>query len=1110
MIDKLLKKYRYLKIKESIVFDLIYFISFYLTIAMIISVSELIFYHSSIIRFKLFTILVALPLNLLFYVFIKLIINAKKLNTNMSDEKLAEEIGYKLPNIGDHLINALQLAKHNFKNKVTAALSKIAIQETRDEINNIEIKKKSHIRIKYKKIISLTYLLSIIIIITNSNSLSRIYNYNLYYPPPKPFKINSNNIIKEIPSGDNLKLEFEVINNRPNKLLLSWTENNLLNTVYLNNQSGKYNYTLENVTNNISYWASYKPKGWIYSWDSISTEIDSILILKRPNIKNINFEINPPDYTNLKNQKIDGSNAQINLIHGSTLSCNIESNQNLKSAILLSDTKDTILFNKIKNKYYINSFSIIKDQIIEIIGINQKNIRNQASLLYRINTIQDLAPEIYISKPKDRYFEINDTDPILISLQANDDFGLDKIWLEYTIIKPDYIQSDTITYIQRINENLKNEEYYDKIFKWDITKYDIFPGDQIKFRLAAKDNNPKKIITKTAYYYATYPSYEDLFTVLNDVEKNIDEASDNIIDQVSDIQDNLESMKLDLLKSDDINWSNQQKAQDSIEKMNDIISEIENMQSIIEDLKEQSKQDNLINEDLIQKFDHFQDLLDSIITPDLLDVMQQMQNALSKMDIDKMLEATKNFDYNLQQFEKQLDRFIDMFEIALAEQKLDELVTSLELLKNEQKYINQKLSEGTLPKNLSSTQNRQNKKFENFQKDLLEAQDLIKNLSEETSDNIDDLIHSTLNKQTKSNLLNAQEKMLKNDISSLEATSIATQNLDSMLVKIKEIQTNFKDEALKDMLNIFHRSISNILDLSNEQDMLNLKFEKIRSSNPIVKNLTYEQFIIGKRFTKFINQIHNLSTKTFHIKPSINKNIGLCKQGIDKTIINLEQRKITTSRNEQKNILGYMNQIALSLIESMNQAQETNSPSGLESYMEQLEQISNGQSQVNNSTMQLGQMGMLSQQEMLGRIQAEQKSLKEKLSNIISEMEGSGNNTNQNSEALSKAQEDMEQVIQDFKDQRINQGTYEKQKKILSRLLDSQKSLKQQDLSEKRKNELGLYKEYEGPLNIPEELGNKDLFFINAMEDALNQNYSIEYEKMFRKYYRELQKNETP
>ena len=44
---------------------------------------------------------------------------------------------------------------------------------------------------------------------------------------------------------------------------------------------------------------------------------------------------------------------------------------------------------------------------------------------------------------------------------------------------------------------------------------------------------------------------------------------------------------------------------------------------------------------------------------------------------------------------------------------------------------------------------------------------------------------------------------------------------------------------------------------------------------------------------------------------------------------------------------------------------------------------------------------------------------------------------------------------------------------------------------------------------MPDNLGNNNLIFIDAMEEALNQNYSDEYKKMFRKYYRELQKNES-
>ena len=43
------------------------------------------------------------------------------------------------------------------------------------------------------------------------------------------------------------------------------------------------------------------------------------------------------------------------------------------------------------------------------------------------------------------------------------------------------------------------------------------------------------------------------------------------------------------------------------------------------------------------------------------------------MDMNKISEALENYNFNMEQFEKQLDQYMEMFEMALAEQKLSEL-----------------------------------------------------------------------------------------------------------------------------------------------------------------------------------------------------------------------------------------------------------------------------------------------------------------------------------------------------------------------------------------------------------------------------------------------------
>ena len=69
-----------------------------------------------------------------------------------------------------------------------------------------------------------------------------------------------------------------------------------------------------------------------------------------------------------------------------------------------------------------------------------------------------------------------------------------------------------------------------------------------------------------------------------------------------------------------------------------------------------------------------------------------------------------------------------------------------------------------------------------------------------------------------------------------------------------------------------------------------------------------------------------------------------------------------------------------------------------------------------------------------------------------------------------------------------------------------QKSLKQRDYSEKRTSKTAEEFIKSNNINIPNDYGEKKLFFISAMEDALDENPSSDYEKMIRLYFLNLQK----
>ena len=175
------------------------------------------------------------------------------------------------------------------------------------------------------------------------------------------------------------------------------------------------------------------------------------------------------------------------------------------------------------------------------------------------------------------------------------------------------------------------------------------------------------------------------------------------------------------------------------------------------------------------------------------------------------------------------------------------------------------------------------------------------------------------------------------------------------------------------------------------------------------------------------------------------------------------------------------------------------SSSGFSSYMDALSEMSGQQQGINQGTMQLSQMGLLGQEGMMERLQAKQQQLQKQLGDLMSEFpeEGSG--------GLSKASEEMNDVIRDFIERKVNEKTINKQEKILSRMLDSHRSLTERDYSNKRKSKGGEEKNYTGPLSLPDDRGERKTLLTKALQEAMDDGYSEEYQTLLKIYFKSLE-----
>ena len=128
----------------------------------------------------------------------------------------------------------------------------------------------------------------------------------------------------------------------------------------------------------------------------------------------------------------------------------------------------------------------------------------------------------------------------------------------------------------------------------------------------------------------------------------------------------------------------------------------------------------------------------------------------------------------------------------------------------------------------------------------------------------------------------------------------------------------------------------------------------------------------------------------------------------------------------------------------------------------------------------------------------DEKSLQE----LIEEMAQSGSKKLGDMSGLGQ---DIDEVIKDLKQGRYTRKTQDRQQRILSRMLDSQKSMTQRGEKEERLAETASeILNLTGPSGLPEDLGQRHSLTSEALNQAIQAGYTQEYVTMIRRYFNAL------
>ena len=174
--------------------------------------------------------------------------------------------------------------------------------------------------------------------------------------------------------------------------------------------------------------------------------------------------------------------------------------------------------------------------------------------------------------------------------------------------------------------------------------------------------------------------------------------------------------------------------------------------------------------------------------------------------------------------------------------------------------------------------------------------------------------------------------------------------------------------------------------------------------------------------------------------------------------------------------------------------------------MQQLGQMAQQQMNLNNLTKGLQHNGKFSQQQLaqLKRLQQQQGLIRKSLQELNKEAKSTGK-----SKALAADLENilnrMQEVITNMQNKQVDESLIQTQERILSKLLDAQRSVNERDYEKRRESFTGkdIKRISPGNLSLDEQRNNT---LRDELLKAINEGYSKDYEELIKKYFEQLEK----
>lgn len=1025
-------------------------------------------------------------------------------------KQAALEIGaFFMPN-EDEIENVLEITRQKDKNS-SGQLTEAAFNKTFSSIEPLDFKKAANISPIKTGSRNAVAVLFIFLIFTSfipgiKESGYRILNHNKDFSirPDFYFKVEPGNF--RITKGEKLTLRAEAFGKAPEKAELFikfYDETGFFAKKLVAESASVFEYSIISVRGNFEYY--FKSR-------HIESKRFIIETINRPDVKTLSIRIQPPAYTRLTETRQD-DNGNINTLKGSGVFLKFSSGKELKNGrIVFSDSTEIPL--EIRGGHGTAKFIVKNDKTYHLEFTDTDNINSDEQIEYTIKTIEDHFPEIKVNEPgKDIKLAENNLVPL--SLNITDDFGFRDLKLFFRISESEFGFPDEN--FRDIEISLPSGITEENIFyNWDLSSLFLAAGDVVAYFFEVRDNDsfsgPKS--AKSPVFQIKVPSLNEMFEDAENAGNENKDDLEELLKETEKFSNELEKISNELKQNNkEITWEEKDKIEKSLQKFEDITRKAEDIKSRLDSARAEMQKNDLLSDETMEKYLELQELMDQLTGEEMQKAMEKMQDALQKLNRDQVQAQMNDMKQNEEFLRKSLERTINLLKRVQIEQKMDELVKRTEELSRQMDELSKETDAKKDNERDKQLESKQQKTTESLKK-LEEESEQLKEMMEEFDDLPKDEMEKLLEEMKKQKNQELSEEAMKQlqkmqKMQAMQNQQQLSQNMQKMQQQMQQMKDMMSMQTQMEVLNAMLKTIDNLLSLSKEQEALKKETSSSEFNNQKTRENAQKQGNMRGALDRILKQLSDLSDKTFAITPEMGKAIGNAKDNMNRAMEALQNKNANLASINQNESMASLNEAAKMMKGAMEQMMnQAGQGSGMISLMQQLNQMSQQQLGLNQMTKMLQQGGMTPQQmEQMQKLAMQQQAISKSLEEMNKEAREAGMSKKLTGN-LEKIMSDMQEVVSRLRSEKIDDNLVQKQERILSRMLDAQRSINERDFDKARQSESGKQFTMDSPPELlirEEEIKNR---IRDELRKSIKEGYKKDYRELIEEYFRALEEKE--